>query len=410
MPDSRENNQNRIAGDQRIILFLALAAMLGMLNGFAVGPFTPAMSRDLDVSIPLIGQITTATFVGATFVSIFAGPLADLYGKRRIITIGLVTVALSAVGTALAPDFGWLLAARMVSAISAGVLAGTTLAMAGSLFDGDERRRALAWIATGIAAGGVAGIPALTLIAEFSSWRVSFGVVGGLSLLWIILSYRLLPDDALNSGRLQPGKILSAYAPLLRNRMMLSFYGSTVLRSIGWVGTLTYVGAYLGDELGLSTSEIGWMYMVGGGGYFIGTKLAGSRFGGVDLRTIYGTATIAMGVFLGLSISLPIGPIPTAGILLLAGVTGGFGWVALVTLVSTSSPAGQGTTMSLNAAMFQVGAALGGLFGGLLLALGGYATLGLGLMGFAFLAVSLVWRPAPITLPRRAAGPSTITE
>jgi predicted MFS family arabinose efflux permease len=76
--------------------------------------------------------------------------------------------------------------------------------------------------------------------------------------------------------------------------------------------------------------------------------------------------------------------------------------VALVTLVSSSSPAGQGATMSLNAAVFQVGSALGGLFGGLLLALGGYASLGLGLTGFAFLATALVWRPAPAALIPRA--------
>lgn len=408
MPATTEANTSGHVRPQLVILTLAVGAMLGMLNGFALGPFMPAISRDVDVSIPLLGQVVTATFVGATAVCIFAGPLADMYGKRRVITLGLLSLTLSAFGTALSPDFGWLLATRMISAISAGTMAGTTLAMAGTLFDGDERRRAMAWIASGIAAGGVVGIPLLTLIAEFSSWRVSFGAVGALGLLWMLLNRRLLPDDALNGGQLQLAKILAAYRPVLQDRTMLTFYGSTVLRSIGWVGTLTYIGAYFGDELGLSTSEIGWAYMVGGGGYFVGTKIAGSRFTGVDLRTIYGTATIAMGIFLALSISLPFGAIPSIGLIALAGITGGFGWVALVTLVSTSSPAGQGTTMSLNAAMFQVGSALGGLSGGLLLAFGGYATLGLGLMGFAFLAVSLVWRPSPQALLTRSARTAAV--
>ncbi len=408
MPITTQSNGSDTNRPQMVILTLALAAMLGMLNGFSLSAFMPAVARDLDVSVPLLGQVMTATFVGATLVSVFAGPMADLYGKRRLISIGLTALTLSAIGTAFAPTFGWLLATRMISAVSAGVLAGTTLAMAGSLFDGDERRHAMAWIASGIAAGGVIGLPLLTVIAELTSWRTSFGVIGVLGLLWIILIQRLLPNDARPGGRIQPAKILAAYRPLLGDRMMLSFYGSTVTRSIGWTGTLTYLGAYLGDELHLSTSEIGLAYMVGGGGYFIGTKLAGTRFGSSDLRAIYGTATMAMGIFLALSVSLPIGPIPAIGLLMVAGITGGFGWVALVSLVSISSPTGQGTTMSLNAAMFQVGSALGGLFGGLLLAIGGYATLGLGLMGFAFLAVSLVWRPAPLALrsrnPRTAAA------
>lgn len=384
-----------------ITLVLAMAAMLGMVNLASLGAFLPVISRDLNVSVPALGQVTTATFLGAACIAILAGPLSDLYGKRRLLVLGLATLALSAAGTWLAPTFGWLLAARLLSAISGGTLAGTTLAVAGTLFDGAERRRAMSWIASGIAAGAIVGIPFLTVVASLSSWRSAYAVLAGLTLFWIALSQWLLPNDAADGGRLQLGTIVAAYHPLLGDRTMLTLNGSTILRASAWVGTLTYVGAYLGNEHGLSTSEIGWAYMLGGGGYFLGTKLAGGRLGALDLRTVYGLGTIAMGLLLGLAIALPIGPMAAIAMIAVAAIAGGLGYVALVTLVSSSSPAGQGTTMSLNAAVFQLGAALGGLFGGLLLAIGGYATLGLGLMGFAFLATALVWRPAPRARLRR---------
>ena len=407
----RETHKGQTFSSNRyVVLTLALASMLGMVNMASFGAFMPDISRDLDASVAVLGQIATATFIGAALVSIFAGPLADQYGKRRLLIVGLCAVALSSFGSMLAPDFGWLLVSRMVSAVSGGILAGTTLAFAGSLFAGDERRRAMSWIASGIAAGAIAGIPFLTLVATISSWRGAFAATGAMALIWIALIRRALPDDSSSGERLEVAGIFEAYRPLLDQRTMLSLYGSTIARAVGWIGTLTYLGAYLGNELGLSTSEIGWSYMAGGGGYFIGTKLAGTGFGNPGERATYGLSTIVMGVFIGLAITLPAGPYFAISMVAIAATAGGFGWVSLVTLISTSSPAGQGTTMSLNAAMFQVGAALGGLAGGLLLALGGYATLGLGLMGFAFLAVSLVWRPAPITLPRRAAGPSTIAE
>ena len=389
-----------------IILVLALAAMVGMVNMASLGAFMPVISRDLDVSIPVLGQVTTATFIGAAIISVFSGPMADFYGKRRVLIVGLIAVILSALGTSLAPSFGWLFAARLISSVSAGVLAGTTLATAGTLFDGDERRRAMSWIASGIASGAIVGIPFLTIIASFSSWRGAYGVIAGFAVIWLMLIRRQLPNDARNGGTLRIGKILSAYRPLLGSSTMLRLYGSTITRAIGWVGTLTYIGAYLGAELGLETSRIGWAYMAGGGGYFIGTKVAGGRLGGHDLKVVYGVGTIAMGVFLGLAVALPVGAIAAVAILTVAAIAGGFGWVALVTLVSSSSPAGQGTTMSLNAAMFQVGSAFGGLCGGVLLAVGGYATLGLGLMGFAFLAASLVWRPSVLTLSSRQTKPA----
>lgn len=397
-------------GQQRgIVLTLAMGTLLGMVNMASLGAFMPVISRDLDVSVPVLGQVTTATLFGAAIISLFAGPLADLYGKRRLMVVGLAAVALSAGGTMLAPTFGWLLATRMISAVSGGVLAGTTMAMAGSLFDGAERRRAMSWVASGIAAGAIAGIPFLTLVASFSSWRWSYAVVAALGLVWVALVRRLLPDDAVDSGRLEASAVLAAYRPLFASRPMLALNLATVARAIAWIGVLTYVGAYLDHEQGMSTAEIGWVYMVGGSGYFIGTKLAGGRLGGWDLRAVYGLGTIAMGALLAAALALPIGPLTVIGLIGLASATGGFGYVALVTLVSSDSPAGQGTTMSLNSAMLQAGSALGGLFGGLLVALGGYAALGLGLMGFAYVATVLVWRPAPGTLFARV-RPATLSD
>lgn len=379
----------------RIILVLALGSMLGMLNGASLGAFMPAISRDLDVSIPLLGQIMTLIFFGATGVSLLAGPMADKYGKRRILTIGLSAVVASTFFTMFAPTYGWLLPARLISVISAGMLAGTTLATAGSLFEGTARRRAMSWIASGIAAGPIIGIPTLTFIASLSSWRVSYGVLSALALVWIFLLRRVIPDDGLKPGnRINLEEIAAAYRPLLADRSMLHLFGATMTRAICWIGILTYMGAFLSEELGLSTREIGWFFMVGGGGYFIGTKLAGTRIGDIaNPRVLFGITTLSMGILLSLAIIVPVGVLWTATLVALGAIAGGLGFVSLITMVSSESPAGQGTTMSLNSAMFMLGSSFGGFFGGILIAFGGYGALGTGLLGFSLLSTSLVWQP-----------------
>ncbi|MFW6074794.1 MAG: MFS transporter [Chloroflexota bacterium] len=377
-----------------IIFILALASMVGMLNVGSFGAFMTAISRDLDVSIPLLGQIQTLIFLGAAGVSLLAGPLADKHGKRRIIIIGLSAIVISSIGTMLAPSYGWLLATRLISVVSAGMLAGTTLATAGSLFDGADRRRAMSWIASGIAAGPIIGIPMLTLVASLSSWRVSYGVLAALALVWIFLLRRVIPDDGTRSEhRIKVEEIVAAYRPLLADKSMLRLYGATLTRAICWIGILTYVGAYLGDELGISTREIGWSFMVGGSGYFIGTKLAGTRLGEVNLRVLVGLSSIAMGTFISLAVTMPVGAAGAVGFLTIGAIAGGLGFVGLITLVSAESPAGQGTTMSLNSAMFMLGSSFGGLLGGLLIAVGGYGALGVGLLGFSIVSTSLVWQP-----------------
>lgn len=390
------NNQaiEEPAVSRAVIPILATTAMLGMLNIASMGPLMAEISRDLMVSAPLLGQITAAIFMGSAVIGLFAGPLGDEYGKKRLIVMGLVIVSISAFGTVFAPTYGWLFAARVLSAFSGGLLTGTTLAIAGTLFSGARRRAAMGSIASGIALGPIIGIPALTLVASWASWRASYGVISGLGLISALLAYRYLVDDSNRSaGRFKMAKFQDAYRPLLRDRAMTRLYTASMIRAIGWVGMLTYLGAYLGQGLGLSVSRVGVATMIAGLGYFAGTKIAGGPVGDVNPRMLYGAATFACGVFLGLGIALPLGPTPAVTLLTVAAMSGGIGWVALISLISSESPAGQGTTMSLNSSVFTFGSAIGGAAGGVLLALGGYTGLGLGLMGFIMFAGGLVWRP-----------------
>lgn len=279
-------------------------------------------------------------------------------------------------------------------------MAGTTMAIAGTLFDGVERRKAIGSIASGMAAAPIIGIPALTTIASVSSWRASMLVVAAAALVLATIAQRIVPFDAVSdAGRIEIRKLAAAYAPLANNRVMLTLYGATLIRAIGWVGLLTYMGAYWADRHDLSVREIGWTMMLLGAGYFAGTKLCGGRLAEVNPRLLFGTTSIACGLSFGIAISM-INQVPVAlAILLIAAVTGGIGFVALSSLVSMETPAGQGTTMSLNSTMFQVGSALGGAAGGVLLATGGYSLLGTGLMGFMILAGVLVWHPARLRFP-----------
>jgi predicted MFS family arabinose efflux permease len=320
--------------------------------------------------------------------------MADYYGKRRIIQYGLLLLAVSALGTLLASTYGWFLAARLVSALSGGFIVGNTLALTGTLFAGEQRRQALSWVTAGTASAPIVGVPLLALLASFSSWREAYAAVAIMSLVVLLLVYVCVPDDTQRRAeRFSTAAFLAAYRPLLRSRPMLRIYTASALRAASWVGLLTYLGAFLGDTLELSVREIGWAYMLGGVGYFTGTKLAGARLGGLDLRLLYGGATVLMGVLLGLAFMLPPSGVLIAAALTLAAAFSGIGWVTLVTLMSAETPAGQASTMSLNAVLFALGSGLGGFAGGALLALGGYDALGIGLLVFSVAGGLLIWNP-----------------
>jgi predicted MFS family arabinose efflux permease len=390
-----EQSSSETVGSWRVVPVLALATFITTTNGASLGTFIPQLSADFGVSTPLLGQIVTGVFIVSAVVSLFSGPIADYYGKRRIIQAGMLILAFSAAGTALAPSYGWFLAIRLFSALSGGFIVGNTLALIGTLFAGDQRRSALSWVTAGTASAPIVGVPLLALIASLGSWRTSYAVVSVMSLLIFGVIQVMVSDDTVERDARFGGRdFLQSYRPLLQSKTMMRIYLASALRAASWVGLLTYLGAFLEHRLDLSVREIGWAYMLGGLGYFAGTKLAGSDLVGANLRLIYAVSTPVMGVLLGLAFMLPTGGLQIAVSLTIAAAASGIGWVTLVTLMSSETPAGQASTMSLNAVLFAAGSALGGLAGGGLLALGGFAALGAGLLIFSCASGLLIWLPA----------------
>ena len=88
-----------------------------------------------------------------------------------------------------------------------------------------------------------------------------------------------------------------------------------MLRAICWFGLLTYFGAFLAEELALSTGLVGLAYMLGGSGYFLGSVLSGGPLGVVPPRTLLVAGNVAMALLMGLAFSAILGPIGTVAML-----------------------------------------------------------------------------------------------
>ena len=367
---------------------------VALLSFVAPAPFFPAMARDLNVGVPVLGQVVAAMLLVSAAIGLVAGPLADGYGHRRLILLGLVSAAICLFTFGLAPSFPILLVGALAGGLGNAAVSGPSLAVAGTYFVGAEARRALGWTTACMAGSAIVGVPALTAVATLTSWRLAFIVAGTTVIGAALVGAAWLPRDTRSpAGRLRSETLLAAYRPLLRHGPTLRLYGVAVLRAICWFGLLTYFGAFLAQKLALSTGLVGVAYMLGGGGYFLGSVLSGGPLGRVAPRTLLVAGNVAMALLMGVAFSEILGPIGTVVMLPLAGFAGALGWVAVATLLTAGSPAGAGTTMTLHGSLFNLGAAVGGAIGGLLLAFAGYGALAIGLPIFGLGAALLAWFP-----------------
>jgi predicted MFS family arabinose efflux permease len=98
---------------------------------------------------------------------------------------------------------------------------------------------------------------------------------------------------------------------------------------------------------------------------------------------------LARGLLFAAVVLAPVGPIATVALFTAVGFADGLTFVVAPTLLSRESPTGRGMTMALNGTAHSFGTALGGALGGLGLALGGYAYLGLLSIAFGTAAALL---------------------
>jgi predicted MFS family arabinose efflux permease len=152
---------------------LCLGSFITTLLFAAPAPFLPAMSRDLGVSVALLGQVTATMMILSAGVALVVGPMADHFGARPFILLGLAAAAVSFFDFALAPVFAVLLIAAIAGGIAEATVPGLSLAMAGSRFTGAASRRAIGWTVGALASAPIIGIPILTTIGDAAGWRSS---------------------------------------------------------------------------------------------------------------------------------------------------------------------------------------------------------------------------------------------
>lgn len=381
-------------GHALVLAALCVASFLAALNFYAATPFFPRMSRDLDVTVPLLGQFATVIILVSAGLGLVVGPLSDRYGYRWPLVIGILAIAVNLLGTGLAPSYPFLLMVGLVGGLGDALVFSLPLAIAGVRFSGPAQKRAIGWIIGALSVAPIVGAPVLTTIGGIAGWRtalVSAGV-GTLGAAWFVGSV-LPPDDRRPTAPFRWRELVSVYAPLVAHRPTLRLYGATAMRAVTWIGLLTYLGAFLGDELGLSTRQIGLVYTFGGIGFALGSIGAGGRLNlGPPRATVAITCAIGA-VTIGLLL-LSATTWLCVGLLIVAGFASAISGVGIVTLLAAESPVGSGTTMVLNGSVLNLGAASGTALGGGLIAVGGYDALGLGLPIFSLMAAFLAWWPA----------------
>ncbi|GAA1974759.1 DHA2 family efflux MFS transporter permease subunit [Microbacterium pumilum] len=167
------------------LVFISVAVSLIIVDSTIVNVAIPSIVDDLGITSTQVQWVQEAyTLVFASLLLVF-GSLADRFGRRRMLLIGVVIFAVSSVAAAFAPTGDLLIAARLVQGVGGAMVLPSTLSVINATFRG--RERSIAFAVWGSTIGGMAALGPLLggwLTTDFS-WRWAFGINVPLGILII---------------------------------------------------------------------------------------------------------------------------------------------------------------------------------------------------------------------------------
>ena len=154
-----------------------LGSGIALLDATVVNVALPAIERDLGGGLAGQQWVVTAYLITLGSLILVGGSLGDLYGERRIFSIGVAAFGVASLLCAVAPTIELLVAARALQGTTSALLTPASLALIAVSFS-DEKERGAA-IGTWTAWGGIAtliGPLAGGWIVDVGSWRWIFAL------------------------------------------------------------------------------------------------------------------------------------------------------------------------------------------------------------------------------------------
>ena len=355
-------------------------------------PFAPVLSRGLGVELTAITSLIAANQATALF-GIFFGPVADRLGYRLMMLAAMAMLSLGMFAGGLFPFYGVILVALFLAGIGKTIFDPAVQAYVSERVSFKKRGLAIGLIEYSWSASTLVGIPLIALLIDRFGWRAPFIVLGGLSLLGMIMLAVVIPrDNKKNTSHQASMNLWGAWRHLLKKRTALGAMGFAFFISAANDNLFVVYGAWLEKSFDLSIIAIGMSTGLIGLAELSGetlTAVFADRFG--LKRTVLTALTLCLisyGLlpFLGLTL-----PLALTGLFFIF-LTFEFAIVTSMSLFTELLPEYRATMMSGFFAAAGMGRIAGALMGGHVWLAGGITATGLISAAASGLGlVSLAW-------------------
>lgn len=177
--------------------------------------------------------------------------LASKYNYKKILLVTLFLFGLGQAISAISMNFLILIIGRLIVACAHAIFWSIASVIAVRLVNEDKREFAMSMIVTGTSVAMIAGLPLGRMIGLWIGWRITFLIVGIISIVLLLFQIHYFPNLETTSAF-----SLNKLPTLLKNRQLITIYGISLLFASAYYTAYSYIEPFLSQVANLSNTTI----------------------------------------------------------------------------------------------------------------------------------------------------------
>jgi fucose permease len=251
--------------------------MMFAMTTDSVGIIIPEIIKTFRLSMTAAGMFQYATMAGIALAGFFLGHIADTFGRKPTIVLGLVLFCVASYLFAAGNSFVYFSILLALSGVGIGVFKAGALALIGDLAKSTTEHTSLMNTVEGFfGVGSIIGPAILArLLAKGASWKDLYILAGTICVVLILIAVRAQYPHSTKAS--QESMDLRHTVAAMKNRYALAFslgaflYVATEAAVYVWMPTL--LAGYKGSAAALAAYSISIFFILRAAGRFIGARL-----------------------------------------------------------------------------------------------------------------------------------------
>ena len=352
-----------------LLLTLAGIQFTHILDFMIMMPLGPQFTALFGISNAQFGMLVSAYTLSAGFSGLMAATYIDRFSRKQLLLTMYSLFGLATLACALAPDYVWLMVARVAAGLFGGVLSALSQTIVADVIPFDRRGRAMSVVMTSFSVSTVAGVPLGLFLAAHFNWHAPFVGIAALVGLLALGAWQTLPRLDAHLHHPERVSVWRGIGQVLAEPNHLKAFAVSGLMMFAAFTVIPYITIYLQSNAGMQASEVPWIYLCGG----VATLLSARYFGRLTDRV----GKVRMFQRLALAVTVPLMAttlsqgLPLWGLLAISTlfftVMSGRMIPGMAMISSAALPRLRGTFMTLNSAVQSASMGLAALVAGLII-------------------------------------------